>query len=240
MITSCKDKVLPSCEGIHWTYEGEEGPDHWSELCIDYTPCGGQVQSPIDIAGASDDAALTDIAKTYDATGTEILNNGHTLVFTQDAGSSIVVNGETYNLLQFHFHTVSEHTIDGSHYPMEVHFVHKNEATGKLAVIGVLFEEGAENPLLANFIDHLPTATDSTYSSADSYNPADLLPSDKSYFTYAGSLTTPPCSEIVTWIVMEHPLTASVEQIHKFEELEHENNRPVQPLEGRVIKHFNG
>lgn len=240
MATSCKNEVLPSCEGIHWTYEGEEGPDHWGELCVDYTPCGGQVQSPVNIAGAVDDAALMEIAKTYSNTATHILNNGHTIQFTADSGSSIVLNGETYNLLQFHFHTHSEHTVGGTSYPMEAHFVHKNEATGKLVVIGVLFEEGSENGILAPFIDHLPETADATYDAADTFNPADLLPAEKSYFTYAGSLTTPPCSEIVTWIVMEHPIMASHDQILHIEELEHENNRPIQALEGRVIKHFNG
>lgn len=242
--TSCKDdkkgEELPSCEGVHWEYEGVDGPDHWSELCVDYTPCGGRVQSPVDITGAVDDAALPDIPQTYSASATHIVNNGHTIQFNYDAGSTIVVNGETFTLLQFHTHTHSEHTVGGASYPMEIHFVHKNEATGKLAVLGVFVEEGAENATLAHFIDHLPATHDATYDAADTYNALDFFPADKSYFTYAGSLTTPPCSEIVTWFVMEHPIEASADQIHDFEALEHENARPVQALEGRTIRHHQG
>ena len=239
--TSCKDdKTLPSCDGIHWEYEGIDGPDHWGELCIDYTPCGGRVQSPIDITGAVDDAALGNIARTYTSTATHILNNGHTLQFTCDAGSSIVVNGETYTLLQFHTHTHSEHTVNGTSHPMEIHFVHKNATTGKLAVIGVFVEEGAENAILKNLVGHLPATKDATFEDAATFNPADFYPSDQSYFTYSGSLTTPPCSEIVTWIVMEHSIEASTAQIHDFETLEHENFRPVKSLEGRTIKHHKG
>lgn len=235
---SCKDdKELPSCEGVTYEYEGENGPEHWSELCVDYTDCGGKVQSPIDIKGAVDDAALPLIPQSYTSTATHIVNKGHTIQFNFDSGSSIVVNGETYDLLQFHSHTHSEHTVNGVAAPMEIHFVHKNATTGKLAVIGVLIEEGAENAVLKNFVDHLPATKDATYEAAGTFNALDLMPSDKSYFTYAGSLTTPPCSEIVTWIVMEHPIEASAAQIHDFEALEHENARPVQALEGRAIKH---
>lgn len=239
---ACKDdKTLPSCDGVHWEYEGVDGPEYWGELCVDYTSCGGRVQSPVNITGAVDDASLAAISRTYAATTTHILNNGHTLQFNCDAGSSITVNGEKYDLLQFHTHTHSEHTVNGSAAPMEIHFVHKNAATGKLAVIGVFVEEGAENTVLKNLADHLPTAANSIYDDVTAlFNPADFYPADAKYFTYSGSLTTPPCSEIVTWIVMEHHIEASTAQIHDFETLEHENARPVQPLEGRTIKHFKG
>jgi carbonic anhydrase len=125
--------------------------------------------------------------------------------------------------------------------PMEIHFVHKNAATGKLAVIGVFVEEGAENAVLKHFVGHLPTTKDATYDDAtNSFKASDLIPGDQSYFTYNGSLTTPPCSEIVTWIVMEHHIEASTAQIHDFEVLEHENARPTQPIEGRTIKYHKG
>jgi carbonic anhydrase len=234
------EKSLPSCDGVEFEYEGSNGPDYWSELCVDYTPCGGKVQSPINITGAVEDATLADIPQTYTSTAAHIVNKGHTIQFNFDAGSSIVVNGETYELLQFHTHTHSEHEISGVHAPMEIHFVHKNAATGKLAVIGVLVEEGAENAVLKHYVDHLPATKDATYEDASTFSASDFMPADKSYFTYAGSLTTPPCSEIVTWIVMEHPIEASTTQIHDFETLEHENARPVQAIEGRVIKHHHG
>lgn len=237
--TACNgtdDKTLPSCDGVHYEYEGADGPDHWKDLCVDYTPCGGKVQSPVNLTGATTDVTLTDIPKTYGSSAVHIVNKGHTIQFNYDAGSSIVIGGETYDLLQFHTHTHSEHTLNGASAPMEIHFVHKNAATGKLAVIGVFVEEGAENPVLAKFVHHLPATTDATYDDATTtYAAADMLPSDPSYFRYAGSLTTPPCSEIVTWTVMEHHIEATAEQIHDFEALEHENNRPVQPLEGRTI-----
>lgn len=237
--SSCKDddKTLPSCTGIEYEYSGADGPDHWKDLCIDYITCGGASQSPVNITGITEDATLTNIPQTYSASETHIVNKGHTIQFNYDAGSSITVNGLTYNLLQFHTHTPSEHNVTGVSYPLELHFVHKNDATGNLAVMGVFVKEGLENPVLANFIDHLPTVKDSTYNVATTFNATNLFPADKDYYTYSGSLTTPPCSEIVTWIVMEHPIEASLQQIEAFEAIEHHNNRPVQALNGRVIKH---
>jgi carbonic anhydrase len=122
---------------------------------------------------------------------------------------------------------------------MEVHLVHKNAATGQLAVIGVLVEEGLENQILAQYIDHIPEHHDETYTAADQYSASGMLPSGTGYYTYSGSLTTPPCSEIVTWIVMKDHLTASNDQIHHIEDLEHHNNRPLQNLFGRVVRGFN-
>lgn len=244
LFSACKNydggDPLPSCTNVHWEYEGVDGPDAWAYLCVDYTPCGGIVQSPIDIAGTTDDATLSAIPQTYIASATHIVNNGHTVQFNSDAGSSIIVNGEAYQLLQFHSHTHSEHTVNGTAYPLELHFVHKNSTTGKLAVIGVFFKEGAENAALKPLLEHLPTASGGTYDSADTYNVASFFPSGKSYFTYQGSLTTPPCSEIVTWTVMETAVEASHEQIKKFEDIEHENARPTQPIYGRTIRHFKG
>lgn len=233
------DKIPESCEGIHWEYEGEEGPSHWGELCVGYSDCAGSTQSPVDIKGAVADATLAAIAKSYGTSKTSILNNGHTIQFNYDAGSSITVNGEQYDLLQFHFHTHSEHLVNGTSYPMEVHLVHKNAASGKLAVIGVFFEEGAENALLKKYLSNLPATADATYTSNDTFAAADLLPAGTGYYTYGGSLTTPPCSEIVTWIVMKGHISATHDQIAQIEALEHENFRPVQDLHGRTIKVFN-
>ena len=241
VVTSCKDsdKVIPiECTGIHWTYEGVEGPEHWDDLCVGYVSCGGRSQSPVDIVNVVADAGLSAIAANYHESATHILNNGHTIVFNYDAGSEITVNGEVYKLLQFHFHTLSEHTVNGQHYPMEVHLVHENETTGKLAVIGVFFEEGAENELLKKYMGHLPEHHDETYEATDLFAAADLLPAGDGYYTYPGSLTTPPCSEIVTWLVMKGHITASHDQILEIETLEHENNRPVQTLYSRAISSF--
>lgn len=241
-LSSCKeDKSLPSCTGIHWNYDNttEEGPALWGELCVDYTSCNGTVQSPVDIAGAQDDAALTALSQAFGASGTHAVNNGHTIQFNTDEGTSLTLDGQTFKLIQFHVHTPSEHTVNGVSFPMELHFVHKNETTGKLAVIGVLVKEGAENDFLKPLVEHLPAATDEKYDDAtEQFNIADFLPSNKSYFTYGGSLTTPPCSEIVTWLVMENSVEASHAQIEDFHNLEHSNNRPIQLLNGRSIKHF--
>lgn len=238
IISSCKDeKTLPSCTGIEFEYTGADGPDHWKDLCVDYVTCGGQTQSPVNITGVTEDASLPNIPQNYQASAIHVVNKGHTIQLNIDAGSSITVDGVVYNLLQFHTHTTSEHNVNGTSYPLELHFVHKNDASGKLAVMGVFVEEGAANPIFAEYIDHLPTVKDSSYNVATTFNPASLFPADKDYYTYAGSLTTPPCSEIVTWIVMEHPIEASLEQIEAFEALEHLNNRPIQALNGRVIKH---
>jgi len=130
-----RDKTPDSCTGVEFEYEGHLGPDHWDELCLQ-SECGGTQQSPINITGGVDDAALTDIPQTYVATATHIVNKGHTIQFNFDGGSSIVVDGLTYNLLQFHTHTHSEHAINGTHAPLEMHFVHQNESTGKLAGLG--------------------------------------------------------------------------------------------------------
>jgi carbonic anhydrase len=243
-IAACKGKdeePLPSCTGITWGYEDTDGPDYWAELCIDYTPCGGQVQSPVNLLGTIYDPTLTDIAQTYNASGTHILNTGHSLQLNYDAGSSVFVDGDTYPLVQFHTHTHSEHALYGREFPMELHFVHKNATTGKIVVIGVFVEEGAENSLLAGFIPYLPATKNGTYDDATAtFSALSFMPADKSYFKYAGSLTTPPCSEVVTWVIMEHPITASAAQIASFKMLENVNARPQQALGGRTIQYHKG
>jgi carbonic anhydrase len=235
-----RDDLPVSCDDVEWHYEGSAGPDHWGDLCPDFAACNGQQQSPINISGVMVDPALQALTMDYISSTVHIFNNGHTEQFTYDAGSSITVGGATYKLLQYHFHTHSEHAVDGQFYPMEMHLVHKNEATGKLAVVGILFEEGAENAFLQQFVAHLPAQAGETYNDAASYNVADVLPGSMAYYTYGGSLTTPPCSEIVTWIVLKQPVQASAAQLQQFEALLHENARPVVPLHGRTVREFPG
>lgn len=239
-IGSCHDneKTLPSCDGAHWEYSGIDGPGYWKEICVSYGDCGGQAQSPVNIAGATADNTLNALAERYSETETHILNNGHTLQFNQDAGSELEFEGVTYKLLQFHFHTPSEHTLNGVTYPLEVHFVHKNETTGQLAVIGVFVKAGAINQFLAPFMAHLPKEEDAEYNAPDTYNVASFLPANQSYSTYPGSLTTPPCSEIATWIVLDNPVEASANQIGQIVNSEPRNNRPLQQLNGRAIRHY--
>jgi carbonic anhydrase len=241
IFASCKDdeKTLPqSCDGIAFAYSGSNGPANWADLCAGNAACDGVSQSPVNIANATNDAALTEIATNYSESETHILNNGYTVEFEQETGSSIMLNGQPYLLRQFHFHVSSEHTLGGTSYPMEVHLVHRNEATGNLAVVGIFFKQGAENEFLKPYIANLPDKADEEFESELHYDVADLLPENKSYFTYSGSLTTPPCSEIVTWIVMEKPIEASAAQLQAFKDIIEENNRPIQALNGRTISKF--
>lgn len=221
----------------HWTYEGEEGPSHWGELA-GYETCGtGKAQSPIDITGTvSKD--LKNIALTYGVTDGTIFNNGHTIQTNFPTGASIVLDGATYNLLQIHYHTPSEHTENGKPYPIEYHFVHKS-AEGKLAVLGVFVKEGAANAAWDSIIKALPEApktSDATKGAAvTGIDLAKLLPTDQTTVRYTGSLTTPPCTEGVNWNVFTTPITMSAEQIAVFEKLFENNNRPVQPVNGREL-----
>jgi len=236
---ACKDDepVDDVCE--KWEYEGVTGPDHWKSLCDDYADCGGMLQSPVNIAGALLDTSLQALTLHYSEHETEIEFNGHTIEFvTKHGNSSLTLNGATYKLLQFHFHTKSEHKVNGSHSPLELHLVHEDPITKNRAVVGVLFEEGAENDFLAPFMDHLPVSTTAPFISAEPYSPAEVLPHDRSYFTYPGSLTTPPCDQNVTWFVLAQPVEASAAQILRFEEIMHHNHRPERPLQGRVIRYF--
>lgn len=176
------------------------------------------------------------------STKTDIENNGRTLVFHQQP-SSFITYGNTDNGLfndftlgQFHFHTTSEHQIDGTNAAMEAHFVTRSIWEDKYIVISVLFAEGASNPFLEQFVANLPATIDGTYKDDDlTYSPFNLLPSNRSYYTYEGSLTTPPCSETVTWIVMKNKVEATAEQIKAFSDILGNNARPIQNINSRVI-----
>ena len=140
--------------------------------------------------------------RTYSDSKADIINNGHTVQFNYDGGSTLTFNGKEFELLQFHFHADSEHTVGGTQFPLEVHLVHSNP-DGSLAVIGIFFEEGDENALLAAYFDNIPEHEDDHYADSGTFNVGDILPSNMSYYHYTGSLTTPPCSEIVNWIVIK-------------------------------------
>ncbi|OGQ65027.1 MAG: hypothetical protein A2V21_305595 [Deltaproteobacteria bacterium GWC2_55_46] len=219
----------------HWGYEGEHGPEHWGHMSGDFKACSeGKTQSPIDLANATP-AELSDIKFNYKASRLNTVNNGHTVQVNYEEGSSIVVDGSEYNLVQFHFHTPSEHTVDGKSFGNEMHLVHKN-ALGQLAVVGVLVETGKEHGAYKAIWSNLPAKANEKKSVDVSINAADLLPKEKGYFTYSGSLTTPPCSESVKWIVLNAPIQMSEKQIADIQKIMHKNNRPVQPKNARTLK----
>lgn len=219
--------------GPHWSYDGEDGPAHWGELSPDYALCGtGQSQSPINIPSSAPSNSA-DLAMAYEPSAINIFNNGHTIQVNYDAGSTLTVDGSEYQLLQFHFHALSEHTHDGGHSPMEIHFVHQNDQ-GRLAVIGAFLEEGAENAAYAPIFNNLPASEGEPMAVAGAQVDADdLLPGTKTYWRYSGSLTTPPCTEGVTWLVMNNPVQVSSGQIASYTALYDHNYRPVQAMNDR-------
>ncbi len=221
---------------IHWGYSGDEGPANWGELSPEYILCAdGSAQSPIDIRNASE-LDLVDIEFHYGETANNIFNNGHTIQVDVDPGSHIVYNGITYDLLQFHFHAPSEHTIGGEAAPMEIHFVHQDPNSGTLAVVGIMLTEGdSDNKAYAAVFDHLPAEVSAPEAMGDPLSLASLLPEARTYFTYQGSLTTPPCSEIVRWLLLDNPVALSAGQIAAYRAIYDGNARPVQPLGKRDL-----
>ncbi len=222
-------------EGAHWGYEGEIAPANWGHLSSEYATCAtGKNQAPVDIQ-ATVKAKLPALPFHYQAGGNAIINNGHTLQVTYAQGSQLTIDGLPFTLKQFHFHSPSENLIQGKQYPLEVHLVH-GDPQGNLAVVGLMFEEGKANPLLTTLWQQMPQQVGSQLTLSKSVNVADLLPHDRSYYRFAGSLTTPPCTENVRWLVLKKPMTASKAQIEQFAKLMgHPNNRPVQPLGARQI-----
>lgn len=220
-----------------WGYEDDNGPDVWADLSSDYAACGeGMAQSPIDLTEATT-TSLTPITFEYEEVPMAVFNNGHTIEVEYEEGSYIVYNEKHYDVLQFHFHQPSEHTLDGQSFPMELHIVHRSESGG-LAVIGVMMAEGDEpNTAYATLFDNLPAeVSEPDEETTMTINVADLLPADTdTFYTYEGSLTTPPCSEIVRWLVLAEPVYLSADQIAAFGSIYDHNARPVQPLNERDL-----
>ena len=233
-----------SARPAHWGYEGKDGPEYWPRLNPAYAACGeGKNQSPINItqSSAGDAAAwkfdykTTSLKIAHHEHVTDIVDNGHTIQVSVDGGSTLTTERGVYTLKQFHFHTPSEHTIDGSHFPMEMHFVHQS-AEGKFAVVAAVFQEGPENVNLAKIIPHLPAAKGQKAElPAVQLELSFHLPDSKAAYTYMGSLTTPPCTEDVEWLVFRDPVPASKAQLEAFASRLSPSNRPTQPLNGRLI-----
>ncbi len=221
--------------GAHWGYGDETGPAHWGDMKHEFSTCkSGKHQSPINIHSAHA-ANLPAISFSYKATPLDVVNNGHTIQVNYAPGSHITVAGKQYELLQFHFHSPSEHEIDGKPADMVAHLVHK-AADGQLAVVAVLMKKGAANPLIEKIWKHMPTHKGEYSKAAIKINVSDLLPTERAYYHYSGSLTTPPCSEGVNWMVLKNKVDVSPAQVAGFTNIFHKSTRPVQPLNGRQIE----
>ena len=216
--------------GAHdsWSYHGATGPANWGHLKKAYAVCSnGREQSPIDLP-ATTSSHLPALRLDYRAATARIVNNGHTVQANFSGSERLFVGDDVYRLTQLHYHSPSEHEVNGVASPLEVHLVHA-DAKGHLAVVGVLFDEGkVPNAAIAALLAGV--------GASHSLDPALLLPADHAYVTYAGSLTTPPCSEGVRWLVMEQHVTASAAQIAALRKIIADNARPIQPLNGRAVK----
>jgi carbonic anhydrase len=218
-----------------WDYGEAHGPGHWGELKPEFASCkSGHHQSPIDIR-KTQKADLPPIQFDYKPSTLDIIDNGHTIEILYGSGSSISVGGKRYELKQFHFHRPSEEKINGKGFEMAVHLVHADQQ-GKLAVVAVLLENGEDNPLVNELWKDIPKEKEKEEVFKGIQIDADtLLPADRGYYTFTGSLTTPPCSEDVTWYVMKHPVTVSAAEIEQFSRLYRDDARPTQPLYDRVV-----
>ncbi|HEY9128109.1 MAG TPA: carbonic anhydrase family protein [Acidobacteriaceae bacterium] len=222
--------------GAEWEYSGKRGPLNWGHLDPAYEACGkGKEQSPIDIRGAHLDKALKPIEFHYISGLMTLTNTGKTVQVTPPKGSYIIAGGVRYELVQFHFHHPGEEQVKGKLPDMDIHFVHKS-ADGKIAVIAVRLNEGNANTVLAGLWPHMPKAVGATDQTTDSMSPAGLLPQDKGYWTYEGSLTAPPCTEGVQWFVFEEQVELSRDQLLAFGRMYKINSRGVQATHGRKIE----
>ncbi len=229
--------LCASEQAPHWSYEGEEGPEHWGEITDLYRMCSeGKNQSPIDLT-VDVHAGLPELVFDYHSSDIREINTGHSIQQNVQPGSYLTITSRDvrYQLKQFHFHSPSEHKINGRSYAMELHFVHVSD-TGALAVVGVMIDEGDEHPVLNQLWSWMPENAGDTSEQPIGIEETNLLPPTREYFAYSGSLTTPPCSEGVAWIVLKTPIEASAEQIARFKErVGPATNRPVQPHNARLI-----
>ena len=219
----------------HWAYEGKEGPKEWANLDSSYAACAvGKMQSPIDIKGAKK-ADLLALNFSYHTVPLSIIDNGHTIQVNYAPGSTLTVGEKLYTLKQFHFHHPSEEHVNGKDFPLVAHLVHA-DAEGHLAVVAVLFELGNANSLVDTLWKNVPSEKEKPQDIPSvSIRAEDLLPNERSYFSYAGSLTTPPCSERVSWYVLNSYATISPQQLAAFAKMYPRNARPIQPSNGREI-----
>ena len=222
----------------HWDYAGNAGPEAWGQMQPEFSKCStGTRQSPIDIRGGIA-VDLEPIKFDYRPSAFSVIDNGHTVQVNVEPGNSITIIGKRYELVQFHFHRPSEERINGRQYDMVAHLVHK-DVDGKLAVVAVLLDRGSAQAIVQSVWNNLPLEKGDEVRAGTRIDLSQLLPEDKRYYTYMGSLTTPPCSEGVLWMVMKQPVPISVEQVSIFSRLYPMNARPIQQADGRLIKESN-
>lgn len=238
-VTKVRETSHERNKELHWSYQGETGPEHWKEIEKD-SDCGGKYQSPINIISV--DAKVDDSMKPLDVHYSskikikEVVNNGHSIQYNIESGDYLNYKEDKYELKQIHFHAASEHTINGIQYPMVIHMVHVSDE-GKFAVLAVMVKEGRENKLFTFLESYLPLKKEQIKQMNTSFDLNKCLPKDKGYFNYVGSLTTPPCTEGVNWFVFKKTITISLEQVKILQKLMPLNNcRKEQPLNGRIVK----
>jgi len=236
-----KHEEVHQKENKHWSYGGETGPEHWTEL-EKGSDCDGNRQSPVNIIHLNviDDTSLAPIDVHYSANVKihEVTNNGHSIQYNFEKGDFITLNDDQYDLSQIHFHEPSEHTINGIRYPLEMHLVHISK-DNKIAVLAILAEEGENSKPFTFLENYLPVNVGETKPVDAYFDLNENLPGQKDYYTYGGSLTTPPCTQNVTWVVYKKPITISLDQVKQLQKLMPLNNyRDEQPINGRIVKQY--
>ena len=236
LLTSLGAAAAADAPVAHWTYSGHGGPAEWAALNPEFATCKrGKHQSPIDIHGAKT-ADLPAIKFNYQPTPLAVIDNGHTIQVNYAPGSWIDVGGTRYDLVQFHFHRPSEEKIDGKSHAMVAHLLHQN-ADGKIAVVAVLLDGGGSSATIDTIWKNLPKEKDKQIVVPQtSIDASTLLPKDHGYYTFQGSLTIPPCSEDVTWLVLKSPMRISDDEVARFASIYPMNARPTQPLNHRLIE----
>jgi carbonic anhydrase len=223
-----------SAEETHWSYEGVGGPEFWADTDPTHSACAlGTHQSPINIADAIR-ARLPPLRLSWARRASTIQNNGHTIQVDIADGSTLTAPSGNFKLVQFHFHHPSEHQFNGRTYPMEVHFVHSNPS-GSLAVVGVMMESGKPNAVFKKIVTTMPAKDGAPIKADTAINPNGLLPRKLTYYRYTGSLTTPPCTETVDWLVLTDSIRVGSEDIEAFARLYEMNARPVQKTNRRFV-----
>jgi len=221
--------------GPAWGYSGSLGPQAWASLHPSFSLCGsGQRQSPVDIRDGLP-VDLEEVEFQYRPGFFSVTDNGHTVQVQVGRGNAIEVGARRYELTGFHFHLPGEERVDGRSFAMSIHLVHR-DPQGRLAVVALVADEGPEHPAVQAVWNNLPLERGEFVAASVEFDPTALLPARRGYYTYMGSLNTPPCTEGVLWIVMQQPIQVSPQQLAIFARLHPMNARSIQPLNGRVIK----